>query len=84
MYEAGEQIGTDESVFNSILASQNYNQLKEVFNEYTKVSKGSRIEDAINKEFSGNIHDCLIAIIKTVRNREAYFAELLYNSMKVK
>ncbi|KIH54057.1 Annexin [Ancylostoma duodenale] len=38
LYSAGERrLGTDESCFNQILASQNFNQLRLVFAEYEKV-----------------------------------------------
>lgn len=36
----------------------------------------------LNK-FSGDIRDAHLALVKSIRNRPAYFAELLYNSMKV-
>uniref|UniRef100_A0A914QX91 Annexin n=1 Tax=Panagrolaimus davidi TaxID=227884 RepID=A0A914QX91_9BILA len=79
---AGEQkLGTDEDVFNKIFATQNYSQLRLVFDEYEKVTKHS-IEKAIEGEFSGAIKDGLLGIIKCIRNRNGYFAELLYNSMK--
>ncbi len=83
LYSAGERrLGTDESAFNAILASQNFAQLRAVFIEYEKVT-GHGIERAIESEFSGDIKDGLIAIIKCVKNRPAFFAECLYNSMKV-
>ncbi|VDK57490.1 unnamed protein product [Cylicostephanus goldi] len=79
---AGERrLGTDESCFNQILASQNFNQLRLVFAEYEKVTKHS-IERAIESEFSGDIRDGLLALVAVVRNRPAYFAKLLYESMK--
>lgn len=82
LYKAGEQrLGTDESVFSSILAAQNFAQLRLVFDEYQKTS-GHTIEQAIASEFSGDIKDSYDAIIKSIRNTPAYFAELLYNSMK--
>ena len=31
---------------------------------------------------SGDIKDGLLAIVKSIRNRPAFFAELLYNSMR--
>ncbi|KAL7070329.1 hypothetical protein ACQ4LE_010275 [Meloidogyne hapla] len=82
LYRAGEaRLGTDESAFIAILSAQNYNQLRLIFNEYQKVS-GHPIEQAITAEFSGDICSGLLAIIKSIKNRPAYFAELLYNSMK--
>lgn len=82
LYRAGEQrLGTDEAQFNAILAQQNFYQLRLVFDEYQKVTNHS-IEQAINAEFSGDIRDGLLAIVKAIRNRPAYFAELLYQSMK--
>lgn len=82
LYKAGVQRpGTDESVFNSILAAQNFAQLRAVFDEYQKTTN-HYIEQAIESEFSGDIKDTYDAIVKAVRNTPAYFAELLYNSMK--
>jgi len=82
LYKAGEgRLGTDESKFNAILAAQNFAQLRAVFVEYQKVANHP-IERAIDAEFSGDIRDGLIAVIKCVKNRPAYFAECLYNSMK--
>lgn len=63
------------------MAQQNFLQLRLVFDEYQKVSNHS-IEQAINNEFSGDIKDGLLAIVKSIRNRPAYFAELLYNAMR--
>jgi annexin A7/11 len=82
LYRAGERrLGTDESCFNAILAAQNHAQLRLVFDEYQKVTKHS-IEKAIESEFSSDIRDGLLAIIKCIRSRPSYFAELLQNSMK--
>lgn len=94
LYRAGEQrLGTgeefcttfliiviDEAQFSAIIAAQNFSQLRLVFDEYQKIT-GRSIEQAINNEFSGDIRDGLLAIIKAIRNRPAYFAELLHASM---
>jgi hypothetical protein len=82
LYTAGEKkLGTDESTFNRILASQSFPQLRAVFDEYKKISKHS-IEDAIKSEMSGDLEKGMLTIVKCVKNRPAYFAEKLYKSMK--
>jgi len=82
LYRAGEQkLGTDESEFNRILASQNFHQLHLVFDEYQKAS-GHSLEQAIQSEFSGDIRDGLLAVVKSIRNRAAFFAQLINDSMK--
>ncbi|KAK3091313.1 hypothetical protein FSP39_018862 [Pinctada imbricata] len=82
LYQAGEKkLGTDESTFNAILASQSYEQLRAVFDSYPKIS-GKDIESAIKSEMSGNLETGMVSIVRVVRNRPAYFAKKLYNSMK--
>jgi len=80
--EAGiGQIGTDESVFNRILCSQNHNQLRLVFHEYKKMT-GQSIIKTIKREFSGNLRNGLLAVAKIVINPASYFAQELQASMK--
>lgn len=82
LYEAGEKRwGTDESAFNAILASQSFEQLRAVFDQYKTVS-GKDIESAIKSEMSGDLCTGMLAIVRCVKSRSAYFAEKLYKSMK--
>ncbi|XP_023245595.1 annexin B9-like [Copidosoma floridanum] len=82
LLRAGElRFGTDESVFNTILVQRNIAQLQLIFNEYQNIT-GHDIEEAIENEFSGDIKKGLLAIVKCVKNRAGFFAELLYKSMK--
>jgi annexin A7/11 len=55
------RLGTDESAFNSILCSRSYPQLKQIFNEYQRLT-GHDFEKAIKNEFSGDIASGLLAI----------------------
>lgn len=82
LYEAGvKRWGTDESTFNMILCQRNFEQLKLIFQEYKRIA-GHDIEDAIKKEFSGDIEDGLLAVVRSIRNQPAFFAKCLYKSMK--
>ena len=82
IYEAGEgQLGTDESRFNAVLASRSYEQLNLIFHEYSKISNKTILQ-AIESEFSGDVKNGLLAIVKSVQNRFAYFAERLHSAMK--
>ncbi|XP_035718377.1 annexin B9-like isoform X2 [Vespa mandarinia] len=82
LLQAGElRFGTDESMFNAILVQRNVPQLKQIFREYEGIT-GHTIETAIENEFSGDIKKGLLAIVKCVNNRAAFFAEQLYKSMK--
>lgn len=72
--------GTDESVFNLILCQRNYAQIKLIAQEYQRLTKNT-LEKDIKKEFSGNIAQGLLAIVKTAHNPADFFALGLYKSM---
>ena len=73
--------GTDESEFNRLLAGRSYPQLRAMFHEYEKIS-GQDIERTIKAEFSGDIEAGLLAIVRCVKSRAAYFAGRLHDAMK--
>lgn len=82
LFKAGKaQFGTDEVVFNQILCSRNFEQLKLIIKEYQEIA-GHSLEKAIKDEFSGDIETGLLAIIQCVTSRSAFFASQLYRSMK--
>ncbi|XP_015438810.1 PREDICTED: annexin B11-like isoform X3 [Dufourea novaeangliae] len=82
LLRAGElRFGTDESTFNAILVQRNVPQLRQIFQEYENIT-GHAIDNAIENEFSGDVKKGLLAIVKCVKNRPAFFAEQLYKSMK--
>uniref|UniRef100_T1IXL1 Annexin n=1 Tax=Strigamia maritima TaxID=126957 RepID=T1IXL1_STRMM len=82
LHEAGEgQWGTDESVFNKILLNRNYAHLRRVFDVYEQEFSRS-METVIEKEMSGDLQMAFLAVVKSIQNPPAYFAERLYKSMK--
>ncbi|CAF0825966.1 unnamed protein product [Adineta steineri] len=82
LYEGGEKKwGTDESKFVEILSNRSNAQLKAVFNAYGHFSKKD-IEAAIKSETSGNLCKALLAIVRVMRGRPAFFAQQLKKALK--
>ncbi|KAM3724349.1 Annexin-B12 [Dirofilaria immitis] len=80
--QAGEKrLGTDESIFTKILVTENFSQLQQVFKDYDQIT-GHSIEEAIRNEFSGDMKEGLIALVKNIQNQPGYFAFELYQAMK--
>lgn len=81
LIQAGEsKWGTEESIFNSILITRSYQQLRATFSEYERLT-GKDIESVIKKEFSGYIEKGLLGIVKCVKSKVGYFAERLHHAM---
>ncbi|GAB6024178.1 Annexin A6 [Chamberlinius hualienensis] len=82
--DAGEgKWGTDESAFLSILATRSFAQLRKTFDKYQELTSNT-IEHAIESETSGDTQMGFLAIVKCARNMPAYFAQRLYDAMKVR
>uniref|UniRef100_D3TME1 Annexin n=1 Tax=Glossina morsitans morsitans TaxID=37546 RepID=D3TME1_GLOMM len=81
LYAAGEaKLGTDEEVFNRIMAHSSFDQLNLVFEEYKQLS-GQTIEQAIKHEMDDELHDAMMALVECVQSPAAYFANRLYKAM---
>lgn len=72
--------GTDESEFNRVLCTRNFAQLKLIAQEYEKIT-GNTLEKDIKKEFSGDIEDGMVAVLRCALNRSQFFAKCLHKSV---
>ncbi|KAF2897862.1 hypothetical protein ILUMI_08313 [Ignelater luminosus] len=82
LLEAGElKWGTDEPVFISILTQNNYKQLREISTEYEQLA-GHTLESAIKDEFSGNLKQGLLAILRVAHSLPVFFARRFHASIK--
>ncbi|XP_021926149.1 annexin B10 isoform X2 [Zootermopsis nevadensis] len=81
LHAAGElKVGTDEEVFNRIMAHESFPQLKLIFEEYKNVS-GRTIEQALEAELSGELLEAMLAIVECVQSPPAFFAKRLHKAM---
>ncbi|XP_039196850.1 annexin A6 isoform X1 [Crotalus tigris] len=78
---SGDDSTSLETRFLSILCTQSYPQLKRVFQEFIKMTNHD-VAHAINKRMSGDVRDAFLAIVRSVKNKQAFFADKLYKSMK--
>ncbi|XP_030648592.1 annexin A6 isoform X2 [Chanos chanos] len=70
-----------EDKFMSILCTRSFPHLRRVFQEFVKCSNKD-IEQIIKKEMSGDVKNAMFAIVRSVKNQPAYFADRLYKAMK--
>lgn len=82
LYDAGaKRWGTDEAAFNAVMVASNPAQLQLVFDEYRRLT-GHDIEQAVQSEFSGDILQGMVTLVKIGKNRAAYFAERANAAMR--
>ncbi|MCQ2819263.1 MAG: annexin [archaeon] len=82
LYDAGEgRRGTDESVFNNILANCSQKELILISRYYQQISK-SNIIRAIDKEFSGDVKKLFKAIIYSLVSPSEFFATRIHDSIE--
>ncbi|XP_050684885.1 annexin B10 isoform X6 [Leptidea sinapis] len=82
LFDAGEgKWGTDEEIFNKILAHESFAQLRLIFEAYKNIA-GRTIEQAIKAEISGELSEALSAIVECVENAAAWFAQRLRSAMQ--
>ncbi|MEJ1276544.1 annexin A1 [Cricetulus griseus] len=83
LYEAGERRkGTDTNVFITILTTRSKSHLRKVFQNYRKYSEHD-MNKVLDLEMKGDIEKCLTALVKCSTSTPAFFAEKLYEAMKV-
>uniref|UniRef100_A0A8C6Z8H8 Annexin n=1 Tax=Nothoprocta perdicaria TaxID=30464 RepID=A0A8C6Z8H8_NOTPE len=70
-----------ETRFLSILCTRSYQHLRRVFQDFVKMTNHD-VEHAIKKRMSGDVRDAFVAIVRSVKNKPAFFADKLYKSMK--
>ncbi|KAJ3298416.1 hypothetical protein HK104_010746 [Borealophlyctis nickersoniae] len=81
LYRAGAaKLGTDESMFISILCQRSEHHLRAVFQAYQQ-RFGEALEKVVRKEFSGDIERILVGLVQSIENRARYVAILFEKSM---
>ncbi|XP_063364571.1 annexin B10 isoform X7 [Cydia amplana] len=82
LFDAGEaKWGTDEEIFNKILAHESFAQLRAIFEAYKDIA-GRTIEQAIKAEIGGELKDALSAIVECTQSAPAWFATRLRAAMQ--
>ncbi|XP_064624237.1 annexin A5-like [Lineus longissimus] len=82
LFKAGEdRWGTDEETFVRIFSTRDYYQLREIWNQYVKITQRD-ILNSIDRETSGDFKRGLAALVCNIRCRPMYFAQRLRDAMK--
>ncbi|XP_054706475.1 annexin A13-like [Uloborus diversus] len=82
LFEAGEaNWATDDAAYNTLFATESYEHLRFVFQEYEDIT-GRTLSEAIESETSGHLKRALLTIVRCVENTPAYFARKLHRVLK--
>ena len=82
LYKSGEgKLGTDEEVFNKVFALSSPPEIFSINNFYTELTSKS-LEDAVKKEFSGNMKAALKAILESIICPSVYYAKRVKKAVK--
>jgi hypothetical protein len=82
LFEAGEgQLGTDEERFIAVLVARSPTHIRAVLHAYKLLSEKT-LEQVIESELSGTLAEAALAIVRSIENKPAFFARLLYTAMK--
>ena len=68
--------GTDEGKFRVLLATHSNAHLRATFEEYEQIAHKS-LEDSIKAEMSGDLKNSMLAVVRAIRHKPAYFAHTL-------
>nr|XP_033776283.1 annexin A2 [Geotrypetes seraphini] len=84
MYDAGvKRKGTDVSKWICIMTERQISHLQKVFERYKSYSPYSMVE-SIRKEVKGDLENAFVNLVQCIQNKQLYFADRLYDSMKGK
>ncbi|XP_072045541.1 annexin A13-like [Amphiura filiformis] len=78
--EGEDRLGTDDDFFMSVFTSRSWDQLAAACKAYEEIY-GKTMEDALGKEFSGDILYGLKKLVAFSRDRAVYFADKLHEAM---
>ncbi|OPJ70150.1 annexin A2 [Patagioenas fasciata monilis] len=84
LYDAGvKRKGTDVPKWISIMTERSVPHLQKVFDRYKSYSPYDMLE-SIKKEVKGDLENAFLNLVQCIQNKQLYFADRLYDSMKGK
>uniref|UniRef100_A0A7M4EPY3 Annexin n=1 Tax=Crocodylus porosus TaxID=8502 RepID=A0A7M4EPY3_CROPO len=84
LYDAGvKRKGTDVPKWINIMTERSIPHLQKVFERYKSYSPYDMLE-SIKKEVKGDLENAFLNLVQCIQNKQLYFADRLYDSMKGK